>query len=122
MYYDKATRNFEIHCYEHLGISNRGGNHASPSSSSIWDHIAQSAHEGTQWWTDAVAPVALATVNFLSESSIVVYRKSYPVSRETLAAYSLQNGISYEHYNLQITIFDSSSFYFLPQQSKYELC
>ena len=62
--------------------------------------------------TDTVAPVALATVNFPSESSIVVYRKACPVSRETLAAYSLQNGISYQQYNSQITIFDSSSFYF----------
>ena len=39
--------------------------------------------------TDTVAPVARATVNFPSESSVLVYRKVYPVSRETLAAYSL---------------------------------
>ena len=38
---------------------------------------------------DTIAPVARATVNFLSERSIVVYRKVYPISRETLAAYSL---------------------------------
>ena len=38
---------------------------------------------------DTIALVARATVNFPSESSIVVYRKAYPISRETLAAYSL---------------------------------
>ena len=39
--------------------------------------------------TDTVAPVARATVNFPSETITVVYRKVYPISRETLAAYSL---------------------------------
>ena len=39
--------------------------------------------------TDTVAPVARATVNFPSQSSIVVYRMVYLISRETVAAYSL---------------------------------
>ena len=43
----------------------------------------------TQGRTDTVALVARATINFPSESSIVVYGKVYPINREILAAYSL---------------------------------
>ena len=39
-------------------------------------------------WTETVAPVARVAVNFPSEKSIVVYRKAYPISRVTVAAYS----------------------------------
>ena len=43
----------------------------------------QRGQPSAQGWTDAVAPVTLVTVNFPSESSFVVYRKVYPISRET---------------------------------------
>ena len=46
-YYGKTSRNLKIRCYEHLGLNKRGENRASPSSSSIWDHIKQSGHAGT---------------------------------------------------------------------------
>ena len=46
----------------------------------LWDQA--------QGQTGTVALVTMVTVNFPSESSIVVYRKAYPISRETLAAYS----------------------------------
>ena len=46
-YYGKTSRNLTIRCYEHLGLTKSGGNRASPSSSSIWDHITQSGNAGT---------------------------------------------------------------------------
>ena len=36
-----------IQCYECLLIDKSGGNRASPSSSSIWDHVKQAGHVGT---------------------------------------------------------------------------
>ena len=41
------SRDLKIRCYEHLGHSRGRGNCASPSPSSIWDHIKQSGHVRT---------------------------------------------------------------------------
>ena len=41
-YYDKTSRNLKIRYCEYLRINKSGGNRASPSSSSILDHIISS--------------------------------------------------------------------------------
>ena len=43
-YYGKTSRNLKIRCNEHLGIDKKGSKLASPSPSSIWDHIKQTGH------------------------------------------------------------------------------
>ena len=46
-YYCKRSRNLRIRSSEHLGISKSGSRFASPSPSSIWEHLKQAGYTGS---------------------------------------------------------------------------